>query len=69
VGRIGTIHRASLANFPEAFTEFDRVWVYGNTEVGNPRLVLETEAREVGMKAEHQPEWLGRIMSERLPGD
>jgi len=43
--------------------------VYGNTELGNARLVLEIEASEVGMKALHQPEWLRRVMSERLPGD
>jgi predicted ABC-type ATPase len=55
VGRIRPPRRASLANLPEAIREFDRVWVYDNTEAENPRLVLKTEASEVRMKAERPP--------------
>jgi len=61
-GRIRASHRASLANFPDALREFDRVWVYDNTPLGNPRLVLETEGAKIRTVAEHPPSWLRKAL-------
>jgi len=41
--RIRATRRASLEIFPDALREFDRVRVYDNTQLGNPRLVLEKD--------------------------
>jgi predicted ABC-type ATPase len=60
--RIRATHRASLANVPEALREFDRVWVYDNTELGNPRLVLETEGAKVRRISDYVPTWLRELL-------
>jgi len=61
-GRIRATHRASLANLPDALREFDRVWVYDNTQLGDPRLVLETEGAKVRTVAEPPPSWLRQAL-------
>ena len=61
-GRIRAAHRASLANLPEALREFGSVWVYDNTPLGNPRLVLETERAKIRTVAEHPPSWLRQAL-------
>ena len=61
-GRVRAIHRASLANLPEAIREFDRVWVYDNSQLGNPRLVLETRGGKVQSVAAEAPGWLRQAL-------
>jgi predicted ABC-type ATPase len=39
-----------------------RVWVYDNTPLGNPRLVLETEGAKIRTVAEHPPSWLRKAL-------
>lgn len=67
VDRIRAIRRASLANLGETIRVFDRIWIYDNSELGSPRLIMETESGAVRMKAERIPKWLGQIVKDRPP--
>jgi hypothetical protein len=42
--------------------EFDRVWAYDNTQLGAPRLVLETEGASIRTLAKHPPNWLKKAL-------
>jgi predicted ABC-type ATPase len=42
--------------------EFDRVGVYDNAQLGNPRLVLESEGGKIRTVAEPPPSWLRQAL-------
>ena len=53
------IYRASLANLQRAVLEMDDLWIYDNSPVGGPPLlVLEAEKGAVRYLANTPPDWL-----------
>jgi predicted ABC-type ATPase len=57
---LSEIYRASLANLPIALTQMDDLWVYDNSPVGGPpMLVLESEKGAIRFVAADPPKWLG----------
>lgn len=53
------IYKASVGNLSQAVREMDKLWIYDNSIVGGPPLlVLETEKGTVRYLADNPPDWL-----------